>query len=127
MRFELGQTAVPTYLTAMRFGSIRRWFMLFVLGAFLCAGVGQTMPRDEAVPMSSMAMGMGDSGSMPVPCKGCLPNCFLGIQCIFLVALPPTYTPTTTPPAWSRVVYASVTGSRAGMLPEPDLGPPIYV
>ena len=114
----------------MRFGSTRHWFMLFVLGAFLCAGLGQSVPNADAAPPGgmagmSMAVDMADSGSMPMPCKGNLPHCFSSIGCIFLVALPSIHTPTATPLAWSRIVYASVTASRAGMSREPDLGPPI--
>ena len=73
-----------------------------------------------------MAMDMGDSGSMPMPCKSNLPNCFSSIGCIFMVAIPPAYTPTATPLTWSRVVYASVSSSQVGMSLEPDLGPPIH-
>ena len=73
-----------------------------------------------------MAMDMGDTGSMPMPCKSKLPNCFSSIGCIFMVALPPAYTPTATQLTWLRVVYTSVTSSQAGMSLEPDLGPPIH-
>ena len=116
----------------MRFGPIRYWFMLFVLGAFLCAGIVQPVPTADAAPTDgmagmSMAMDAGDTGSVPMPCKSNLPNCFSSIGCIFMAALPPTYAPTATPLAWSRIVYASVTGARAGTSLEPDLGPPIPV
>ena len=116
----------------MRFSLIRRLFMMFVLGAFLCAGLVQSMPIAVAAPMDGMvgmssATDIGDNGSLPMPCKSNLPDCFSGIGCIFLVAIPPAYSPTATQLAWSRIVYASVTASRAGMSLEPDLGPPIPV
>jgi hypothetical protein len=101
--------------------------MLLVLGAFLCVGLGQSMPSADAAPTGDgMTMDMGDGGTMPMPCKGKIPDCYSGIGCIFMVALPPAYTPTATPLAWSRIVYASVTASRAGTSLEPDLGPPIH-
>lgn len=105
--------------------------MLFVLGAFLCAGLGQPVPTADAAQMSGMAgmsaMDMGGAGGVPMPCKSTLPNCFSGIGCIFMVALPPVYTPTAIQLAWSRIVYANVNASPAGMAIAPDLGPPIHV
>ena len=103
--------------------------MLFVLGAFLCAGFGQPVPTSDAAPMGAMAgmvMDTGDTGSVPMPCKSNLPDCFSGIGCIFVVALPPGYTPTETQLAWSRIIYVSVAASHAGMSLEPDIGPPIH-
>ena len=113
----------------MRFGPIKRWFMLFVLGAFLCAGLVQPMPTADAAPMGGMSMATdtGNTGGMPMPCKSNLPNCFSSIGCIFMVALPPAYASTSTQLAWSRIVYASVTASRVGTSLQPDLGPPIPV
>lgn len=113
-------------------GPIQRWFMMFVLAAFLCAGLGQSMPTAAAAPTSgmagmSLAIDMGDTGAVPMPCKNNLPNCFSTIGCIFMVALPPAYTPTATPLAWARIVYASVTAAWTGTSLEPDLGPPIPV
>mgnify|MGYP000273470758 CR=1 FL=1 len=115
----------------MRFGPLRRVFMLIVLGAFLCVGLGQPTPSVDATPTGDMAgmsmtMDMSDSGTMPVPCKGKIPNCYSSMGCIFLVAIPPAYTPTATQLAWSRVAYPSVASSHAGLSLEPDLGPPIH-
>ena len=106
--------------------------MLVVLSAFLCAGLGQTMPTAAATPTGGMigmstAMDMGDTSSMPMPCKSKLPYCFSSIGCIFMVALLPAYAPAATPLAWSRIVYSSVNASRVGTSLEPDLGPPIHV
>jgi len=103
--------------------------MLFVLGAFLCAGLGRPVPTADAAPvsgMAGMATDIGGTGSVPMPCKSDLPNCFSCIGCIFTAALPPAYTLTPTQPTWSRIVYASVTASHAGTSLEPDLGPPIH-
>ena len=115
----------------MRFGPLRRVFMLIVLGSFLCIGLGQPMPSADAAPMGdmsgmSMTMGMGDGGTMPMPCKGKIPDCYSSMGCIFMVALPPGYTPTATQLVWSRVVYPGVASSHAGLSFEPDLGPPIH-
>ena len=115
----------------MRFGPLRRVFMLIVLGAFLCVGLGQPMPSAGAGPTGSMAgmsmtIDMGDGGTMPMPCKGKIPNCYSSTGCIFMVALPPAYTPTATQLVWSRVVYPGVASSHAGLSLEPDLGPPIH-
>lgn len=123
---------ILTYLILMWSGPLRRWFMMFTLSAFLCAGLGQHVPTVAAAPMSSMAgvspaMDMGNSDSVPMPCKSNLPKCFSSIGCIFLVALPPAHAQAVTRLAWSRIVYASVTAYRAGMTLEPDLGPPIHV
>lgn len=104
--------------------------MMFVLGTFVCAGLGQPMPTADAAPaggMAGMSVAMGDTGSMPMPCKSTLPDCFSSIGCIFMVALPPAYTPVATHLIWSRIVYASVSASPTGMSLEPDLGPPIHV
>ena len=104
--------------------------MIFVLGAFMCAGLGQPVPAADAAPagdMAGMPMAMGDTGSVPMPCKGNLPNCFSSGGCIFMVALPPAYTPIATQFTWSRIVYASASASPAGMSLEPDIGPPIHV
>ncbi len=111
----------------MRSNSIRRWFMAFVLGAFLCAGLGQPMPVAEAASMPGMTMAMDGADGMPMPCKNTVLNCFTDIGCIFIVALPPAYTPTVVQLAWSRIVYASVTASHVGMSLKPDPGPPIHV
>lgn len=119
----------------MRFAPLRRVFMLIVLGAFMCVGIGQPMPFAQATPTSdmpgmSMTMDMGDGSAMPMPmpmpCKGKIPNCYSSMGCIFMVALPPAYTPTATQLAWSRVVYASVASRHAGLSLQPDLGPPIH-
>lgn len=74
-----------------------------------------------------MAMDTGDSSGMPMPCKSNIPNCFSSIGCVFMVALPPAYTPTETQLTWSRIVYSSVASSQKGMSLEPDIGPPIHV
>ena len=52
------------------------------------------MPSADAAPMGdmsgmSMTMDMGDGGTMPMPCKGKIPNCYSGMGCTFMVALPP--------------------------------------
>ena len=117
-----------SYLGYMQFGAIKRWFMLFVLAAFLCVGLGQPMPSADAATTGdgmSMMMDMGDGSTMPMPCKGKIPDCFSSVGCIFMVALPPAHTSTATLLVWSRVVYPSATSSHAGTLLEPDLGPPI--
>lgn len=105
--------------------------MFFVLGAFLSAGMMLPVPTADAAPMDGMVgisspMDMGDPGNSPIPCKSTLPNCFSGIGCIFMVALPPAYTPTGSPVSWSAVVYASFAAPLAGTSLEPDLGPPIH-
>lgn len=115
----------------MRFGLIRRLFMFFALGAFLCAGLMSAAPTADAAPMDGMAgmssaMDMGDAGNGPTPCKSSLPNCFSSIGCIFMVALPPAHIPTGSPIPWSAVVYASLDALLAGKSLEPDLGPPIH-
>ena len=121
-----------TYLNVMPLGPIRRWFLLFVLGAFLCAGIARPMPTANAAPMGgmagmsmAMAMDMGDAGGEPLPCKSNLPNCFSCIGCISMAALPPANILTATQLTWSRIVYASTTASHSGMSFQPDLGPPI--
>ena len=68
-----------------------------------------------------------DTGSVTMPRKSNLPNGFSDIGGIFMAALPPAYTPPATQLAWSRIVYASVIASHAGMSLEPTLGPPIHV
>ena len=115
----------------MPFGPVRRWFLLFVLGAFLCAGIAQPARSAGAAPMGamaamSMAMDMGDTGNVSVPCKSDLPNCSSCIGSVFMAALPPAHTLAATPLTWSRIVYASVTASRVGTSLKPDLGPPIH-
>ena len=101
--------------------------MLFVLGAYLCVGLGQPVPSAYAANTGmSVTMDMADGGTMPMPCKAKIPDCYSSIGCIFMVALPLAYIPTATPTAWSRIVYASVTVARAGTSLEPDLGPPIH-
>ena len=130
-RGTLCPAAVLAYLPFMRFGPIRRLFMFLVLGAFLCAGLTLPASTADAIPMDGMiamsaSMDMGDAGNAPMPCKSTLPNCFSSIGCIFMVALPPAYTPTSSPVAWSAVVYASFTAPLAGMSRKPDLGPPIH-
>ncbi len=78
----------------MRFGLLRRVFMLIVLGAFLCVGLGQPMPSADANPTGDMAgmsmtMDMSHDGNMPMPCKGKIPDCYSSMGCIFMAALPP--------------------------------------
>ena len=115
----------------MLFGSLRRVFMLIVLGAFLCVGLGQALPSADTTPTGgiaerSMTMAMGGGGTTPMPCKGKIPDCYSSMGCIFMAALPPTYTPTAAQPVWSRVVYPSVASWHSGLSLEPDLGPPIH-
>lgn len=113
----------------MRISLFRRLFMLFVLGAFLCAGFGQPVPTAQASSLSGisgMSMAMDPGDSMPIPCKSTVLNCFTDIGCVFMIALPPAYSPTSTPLAWSRVIYASVASVHSSMSLKPDLGPPIY-
>lgn len=84
------------------------------------------MPTAEAASMPGMTMAMDSGDGMPMPCKSTIPNCVSDIGCIFMVALPPAYTPTVAQLTWSRIVYATVTASRVGTSLEPDLGPPIH-
>lgn len=115
----------------MLIGLLRRVLMLVVLGAFLCVGLGQPVPSLDAAPTGDMAgmsvvMDMGDGSTMPMPCKGKIPNCYSSMGCIFMVAFPPGYTPTATQLVWSRVVYPGTVTWHAGLSLEPDLGPPIH-
>ena len=71
-------------------------------------------------------MAMDGADGTPMPCKSAVPNCVTDVGCIFMVALPPAYTPTSTPLAWSRVVYASIADVPSGVSVAPDLGPPIH-
>ena len=112
----------------MRFGPIRRLFMLVVLGAFLCAGFSQPMPATPAAPGASMAgMAMDGGDGAPMPCTSLVPGCYSDIGCIFMIALPPDYLPTAVPLTWSRVTYAVSGSARPGLSFEPDLGPPIQL
>jgi hypothetical protein len=128
----------------MAIGRIRRWFRFFVLGVFLVAGLGHQMPIVQTSPMTAETMmpGMpahmhshmhaaanaqGGDQQAPTPCKAPLPNCDSSVGCIFMVALPPAFTPTAVPMAWSRVNYVNLAAVPVGFAPQPDLGPPILV
>ncbi len=124
--------AIWTHYQAMTIGPIQRWLTSFVIGASLCADFGRVLSRADAAPIRGTAAIAMDTGSVAMPRKSNLPNGFSDIGGIFMAALPPAYTPPAyTPPAtqlaWSRIVYASVIASHAGMSLEPTLGPPIHV
>lgn len=101
--------------------------MLFVLGAFLCAGLGQWTMSADAAPMAGLTMTMDSGGGMPMPCKSSLPNCVSDIGCIFMVALPAAFVPTMTQLTWSRLTYQNTISVLAGRSLEPAIGPPIAV
>jgi hypothetical protein len=126
----------------MAIGRIRRWFMLFVLGVFLVAGIGHPMPIAQLSPMTAVTtmpdMPMhshmhatanmhGGDHQAPIPCKSPLPNCDSCVGCIFMVALPSALTPTLVPMVWSAVNYVNVAAVSVGVALQPDLGPPILV
>lgn len=111
----------------MRFGLVRRLFMLAVLGAFLCAGFSQPAPAALAAPGAPMAGMAGMADGAPAPCKSLLPGCYSDAGCIFMVALPLSFTPTAIRLAWSRVSYAVSVDAPPGMTLAPDLGPPIQL
>ena len=63
----------------------------------------------------------------PIPCKAPMPNCDSLVGCVFMVALPPVFTPTAVPTAWLPVNYVNVAAVPVGVALQPDLGPPILV
>lgn len=106
----------------------------FVIGAFLGTGFMQpTLTAQSASASDAMSgMIMADSSpSLPtdMPCKGKgkgkVPDCFSSMGCIFMLALPTTFTPSETMLPWSLVSYADAIDTRGGRSVEPDIGPPI--
>jgi hypothetical protein len=135
---------VGARLRAMAIGRARRWFMLFVLGVFLVARVGNLMPMAHLSPMTAAtamaempmhmhaqmqatAIGPGGDRQAPIPCKSPLPNCDSSVGCVFMVALAPMLTPDFVPMVWSAVNYVNVAAVPVGVALQPDLGPPILV
>lgn len=114
--------------------------MLFVLGAFVIAGLGHPMPIVQPpvtlaeTAMPDMSPHMQHAHHMPVadhqaptPCKSPMPNCDSAVGCIFLAALPTVIVPNFRPMAWSSVNYVEMEAVPLGLALQPDLGPPILV
>ena len=135
---------IETRLHPMVIGRIRCWFMLFVLGVFVVAGLGRPMPSAEAAPMNTAAA-MADMSAhmhthhmhdphmhaanhaLPLPCKAPVPCCDSTLGCLLMLALPLAFSPAAVPQEWSRVSYVNVAAVPTGLALQPGLGPPILV
>ena len=113
----------------MVMGTIRRAFMLLMLGVFATAVVGAQLPapKPSAAGMMMAAQGLaGDDEAMAdMPCKGVVPGCYTALGCMFLVALPPMFLPNAARLHWGDVSYWAVSIAHVGRSVMPALGPPI--
>lgn len=113
----------------MVMGTIRRVFMLLMLGVFATAVVRAQLPAPSpsAAGMMMAAQGLvGDGEAMAdMPCKSVVPGCYTALGCMFLVALPPKFLPNVARLHWGDVSYWAVSIVHVGRIVVPALGPPI--
>lgn len=114
----------------MVMGTIRRAFMLLMLGVFAIAVVRAQLPAttpSAAGMMMVAAQGLAgaDAALADMPCKAVVPGCYTALGCMFLVALPPMFVPNVARLQWGDVSYWAASIAHIGRTVVPALGPPI--
>ena len=113
----------------MVMGTIRRAFMLLMLGIFATAIVSAQLPvpNPSAAGMMIASQGLAgdDEATADMPCKRVVPGCYTALGCMFLVALPPMFQPHVARLHWGDVSYCAVSDAHIGRNLVPALGPPI--
>lgn len=119
----------PRYFATMVMDTIRRTFMLLMLGVFGIAVVRAQLPvlnpGVAGVMMTAQGLTGDDEAMADMPCKGVVPGCYTALGCMFLVALPPMFLPNVARLHWGDVSYWAVSGGHIGRNLVPALGPPI--
>ena len=113
----------------MVMGTIRRAFMLLMLGVFAIAVVHAQLPVPNSsaagMMMASQGLAGDDEAMADMPCKGVVPGCYTTLGCMFLVALPPMFQPHVARLHWGDVSYWAVSDGHIGRNLVPALGPPL--
>ena len=101
-----------------------RLFAVIAIVASVVATLGPLLLPEHAAAARPCPMAMDMSFSHGGSHTATMPNCFDGVSCMIMIALPATSAPSSTLLAWVQVQYTVSSDARAGVTVSPDPSPP---